>query len=309
MSVSGLMSGRSTTSVSRATRTTTPAGIFIGGRTKEPANGCNMISPSRPKFPPSRYIGSTTPVAANAASRNPGSCSIAKTENGSRFQTQSDLGVKATSTIGPPSIRCKRMLFVSRSSCRSDFPRGSTNGASNEASSINLQHSENHQASILKSLLVQLNQSNILVTSEKSGRGLRALQDPVALSAGPIIPPGFGVRAVLCRFSHLNLSFPCSRVAGRGAWSLKLLWNLRFEIWCFASACNVYAAEIQAISPPEKQFFAKRLDFHGIPIKAPAVVVDDALYAAYARLSMLLSNQPTVVSNLVGAGAELHLIG
>jgi hypothetical protein len=89
---------------------------------------------------------------------------------------------------------------------------------------------------------------------------------------------------------------------------LKLFWNLVVGVWCFA-ACPLHSAEIQAISPPEKNFFTKRLDYHGIPIKAPPVVVDEALYAAYGRLSMLLSNQPTVVSNLVSAGAELHIIG
>jgi hypothetical protein len=66
---------------------------------------------------------------------------------------------------------------------------------------------------------------------------------------------------------------------------------------------------ILVLSPPEKGFFSKRLDFYGIPIKAPSVVVDDALYAAYGRLSMMLSNQPMVISNLVSAGAELHIIG
>jgi hypothetical protein len=66
---------------------------------------------------------------------------------------------------------------------------------------------------------------------------------------------------------------------------------------------------IVRIDPPEKDFFAKSLSFHGVPIKAPAVVVDEALYAAYDRLSMLLSNQPIVLSNLVSAGAELHIIG
>ncbi len=67
--------------------------------------------------------------------------------------------------------------------------------------------------------------------------------------------------------------------------------------------------EIVTLNPPEKDFFSKRLDFHGVPIKAPAAVADQALQAAYARLSMLLSNQPMVVSNLAAAGAELHIIG
>jgi len=70
---------------------------------------------------------------------------------------------------------------------------------------------------------------------------------------------------------------------------------------------------IAVIDPPEKEFFSKQLDFHGIPIKAHQVVVDDALYAAYDRLTVLLgrlsSEQPNVLSNLVAARAELHIIG
>src|SRR6266699_1678301 len=66
---------------------------------------------------------------------------------------------------------------------------------------------------------------------------------------------------------------------------------------------------ILALDPPQENFFSKKLDFHGIPIKAPSVVADEALYAAWDRLSMLLSNQPVVVSNLAAAGAELHIIG
>jgi hypothetical protein len=71
--------------------------------------------------------------------------------------------------------------------------------------------------------------------------------------------------------------------------------------------------KIQIINPPEKDFFSKRLDFHGIPIKAHEVVADEALHAAYDRLSMMFSNllpkQPMVISNLVGRGAALHIIG
>jgi alpha-glucosidase/alpha-D-xyloside xylohydrolase len=71
--------------------------------------------------------------------------------------------------------------------------------------------------------------------------------------------------------------------------------------------------EIDIIDPPEKGFFSKRVDFHGIPIKAHAVVADEALYAAYDRLALmftnLLSRQPMVLSNLVAAGAALHIIG
>src|SRR5262245_58668183 len=70
---------------------------------------------------------------------------------------------------------------------------------------------------------------------------------------------------------------------------------------------------ITVLDPPEKGFFSKRLDFHGIPIKAHKVVVDEALFAAYDRLSLMFTNlltkQPLVLSNLVSAGAALHIIG
>ena len=71
--------------------------------------------------------------------------------------------------------------------------------------------------------------------------------------------------------------------------------------------------QITIIDPAEKGFFSKVLDFHGIPIKAHRVVADEALMAAYSRLSLLLTNliikQPLVIANLVAAGAELHIIG
>jgi hypothetical protein len=73
--------------------------------------------------------------------------------------------------------------------------------------------------------------------------------------------------------------------------------------WC------VGAPAIQTIEPLEAEFFAKSLSYHGIAIKAPKEVVDEALFAAYERLDMLLSNQPMVISNLVSEGAELHIIG
>ena len=66
---------------------------------------------------------------------------------------------------------------------------------------------------------------------------------------------------------------------------------------------------IMVIDPPESGFFAKRLDYDGIAIKAPTNVVDEALFAAYSRLSMMLSNLPSVRIKLRAAGAELHIIG
>src|SRR5208283_1481683 len=67
--------------------------------------------------------------------------------------------------------------------------------------------------------------------------------------------------------------------------------------------------KIQAINPPESSFFTKMISVNGIPIKAPSVVVDDALYAAYDRINMETAHLPVVVANLAAAGAELHIIG
>lgn len=66
---------------------------------------------------------------------------------------------------------------------------------------------------------------------------------------------------------------------------------------------------IQRIDPPEKDFFSKRLDYHGIPIKAHEVVSDEALYEAAKRLEMMLRHQPVVLANLAKAGASIHIIG
>jgi len=67
--------------------------------------------------------------------------------------------------------------------------------------------------------------------------------------------------------------------------------------------------KINALEPPEKEFFAKEVLYENIPIKAPGVVVDEALYAAYGNLSRILTNLPMIASNLVAAGGELHIIG
>ena len=76
-----------------------------------------------------------------------------------------------------------------------------------------------------------------------------------------------------------------------------------------ASAFAATPPAIAAIDPPEKNFFVKRLDYEGIAIKAPTNVADAALFAAYDRLSMMLSNLPSVRVKLARAGAELHIIG
>lgn len=63
------------------------------------------------------------------------------------------------------------------------------------------------------------------------------------------------------------------------------------------------------LDPPEKGFYAKWLDYEGIPIKAAKVVADEALLVARDRLHTLLKNLPNVRHNLRVAGAELHIIG
>jgi hypothetical protein len=87
-------------------------------------------------------------------------------------------------------------------------------------------------------------------------------------------------------------------------------------IWGSAQGALAQAAtnaaaypKIVILDPPEQGFFSKSLDFHGIKIKAAQVVVDEALYAAYDRLSMQTAHLPMVITNLAAAGAELHIIG
>jgi hypothetical protein len=66
---------------------------------------------------------------------------------------------------------------------------------------------------------------------------------------------------------------------------------------------------IRLIVPPQREFYAKQLDYEGIPIKAPKEVADGALLAARGRLAMMLSNLPSIRANLRQAGTELHIIG
>jgi len=75
------------------------------------------------------------------------------------------------------------------------------------------------------------------------------------------------------------------------------------------ASSDIHKPTIVVLDPPEKDFFSKLLDFQGIPIKAHAVVADEAMYAAYSRLSRQLEHLPMVISNLAAAGAELHIIG
>ena len=75
------------------------------------------------------------------------------------------------------------------------------------------------------------------------------------------------------------------------------------------SALDAVRAGIHTIDPPEKNFFAKSLDYRGIPIKASAEVDDRALLVARERIARLLRHLPNALYNLTVAGAEMHIIG
>jgi hypothetical protein len=66
---------------------------------------------------------------------------------------------------------------------------------------------------------------------------------------------------------------------------------------------------VKSISPPESGFFAKRLDYMGLPIKASKEVDDAALKEASRRLQMMLGNVPLIRAKLITNGSELHIIG
>ncbi|MGH7970304.1 MAG: anthrax toxin lethal factor-related metalloendopeptidase [Limisphaerales bacterium] len=87
------------------------------------------------------------------------------------------------------------------------------------------------------------------------------------------------------------------------------LTSLLLVIACDGALSPVPHPSIRLMDPPEQGFFAKELDFEGIPIKAHAVVSDQAMFEAYDRLSRMLQHLPDIVTNLVAAKVELHIIG
>jgi hypothetical protein len=70
---------------------------------------------------------------------------------------------------------------------------------------------------------------------------------------------------------------------------------------------------ITVLNPLEQDFFSKKLFYNGIPIKSSQVVSDEALKETYRRISRLLDTiavkQPMLISNLIGSGVEMHIIG
>ncbi|MBE3070028.1 MAG: hypothetical protein IMZ66_07310 [Planctomycetes bacterium] len=68
-------------------------------------------------------------------------------------------------------------------------------------------------------------------------------------------------------------------------------------------------ARVMPIDLPEHGFYAKQIDYRGIPIKAHACVADEALLVARDRLDRLLGRLDAAAENLRDAGVELHIIG
>jgi DUF1680 family protein len=113
-------------------------------------------------------------------------------------------------------------------------------------------------------------------------------------------------------FFDVEYALPAALVAGKKKVEVRFQATGGNEIAAVFGIRMIRVEKLQAIrrlEPPEKGFFGKQLDFHGIPIKAHEVVSDQALHEAYQRLEMMLENQPVVLANLVAAGASLHIIG
>lgn len=72
---------------------------------------------------------------------------------------------------------------------------------------------------------------------------------------------------------------------------------------------TVHLAPIQQIDPPEDDFFARRLDYRGLPIKGAAVVADEAFHEAWRRLDRSLRHNDQVLANLLANGVQVHIIG
>jgi hypothetical protein len=123
-------------------------------------------------------------------------------------------------------------------------------------------------------------------------------------------------RPQLCAESGMQTTVLARRVA-RITLAVGLAQTVTLTAFLLAAPLSAAAADLSPaarpaitfIVPPESGFFAKRLDYEGIPIKAPTNVVDEAFFAAQSRLSMMLTNLPSVRARLRAAGAELHIIG
>ena len=75
------------------------------------------------------------------------------------------------------------------------------------------------------------------------------------------------------------------------------------------TALTITEVPIVAIDPPDHGFYAKRLDYRGLPIKGAAVVSDAAFHEAWKRLDRLLHDNPVILRNLLAERSEVHIIG
>ena len=66
---------------------------------------------------------------------------------------------------------------------------------------------------------------------------------------------------------------------------------------------TIHEVPITAIDPPEQDFFSKRLDYRGIPIKGHAVVADEAFHEAWRRFQGLESEPARRLMPTHGASA------
>ncbi len=91
-------------------------------------------------------------------------------------------------------------------------------------------------------------------------------------------------------------------------------------LFALCSACIVLASsspfaqdkpaeKIVRLDPPELGFFSKALIYNGLPIKAHAVVADEALFKARDWMERELQHLPDAAYNMQMAGVEFHIIG
>src|SRR5579863_91464 len=111
------------------------------------------------------------------------------------------------------------------------------------------------------------------------------------------------MRGKRLRFMRITLSVAILALAA------SLIWSHRRSGAGTAPAQSQIHPPIQSIDPPEDGFYTKVLSFHGILIKAPSVVTDEAMYIAYDRMATETAHLPMVITNLAAAGAQLHIIG
>ncbi len=116
-------------------------------------------------------------------------------------------------------------------------------------------------------------------------------------------------RQLPAHFYDVQYALPTELLKGKDKITIRFQAKPGDEIATVFGIRTIRLPAIGAINPPEDGFFAKQLDYDGIPIKAPAVVDDAALIEARRRLEMMMKNLPSVRANLAKAGAQLHIIG